>query len=60
MSENLVSKKELKKCIAEIFDMLYDECEWYREWYLKAESEEERNLDKKVFEILNSRINNKN
>lgn len=59
MSKDLVNvtTRELRKCVSEITDMLYDECEWYQKWYLEVESEEERNLDDKIFKILNERIN---
>jgi hypothetical protein len=54
---DVVTKLELRKCVAELTDFLYEESEGFNEWYMTLNLKEEKLLDDKLFNILNRRIN---
>jgi len=50
----------IKKCVIDITDYLYAESEGFNEWYMSLTPKEEEDMDNKLFDILNSRINKMN
>ena len=52
-----ISNLELKKCVSEMTDFLYEESEGFNDWYMSLNVTEEKMLDDKLFNILNRRLN---
>jgi hypothetical protein len=52
-----VEGREIRKCISEITDFLYEESEGFNEWYMTLNNKEEKLLDDALFNILNRRLN---
>lgn len=52
-----VEGREIRKCVAEITDFLYKESDGFNEWYMTLNVREEQNLDNKLFNILDRRLN---
>tara|TARA_R110000851_G_scaffold117238_1_gene243851 strand:- start:692 stop:889 length:198 start_codon:yes stop_codon:yes gene_type:complete len=57
---NVVTPRELKKCVGEILDYLYLNHKGIEDWMFMLDKKEEKEMDKDLFDILNRRINKYN
>ena len=52
-----VEGREIRKCISEMTDFIYEKSEGFKDWYNELDDKEEKLLDDGLFNILNRRLN---
>lgn len=52
-----VDGRELNKCVSDVIELLCDESKPFDDWWMNLDDEDEELFHKKLFNVLNRRIN---